>query len=145
MKIFAALLTLALACALAAETPAQNEEGPPAWAYPVNPPAFKPTPDDGKLRRVPGSSATYTLRNCAIASSHRTGIRVIILPCPKSSREAESPMFLLAAFVTGQTGRAVQKTRGSPVFLRLISYSRWPILRAVLGRLQCRNAGHFNC
>lgn len=34
---------------------------PPAWAYPVNPPGFKPAPDDGTERRVPGSSATYTL------------------------------------------------------------------------------------
>jgi cytochrome c553 len=34
---------------------------PPAWAYPVNPPDFKPTPDDGILRRVPDSSAAFTL------------------------------------------------------------------------------------
>ncbi|MBI2360287.1 MAG: c-type cytochrome [Deltaproteobacteria bacterium] len=34
---------------------------PPAWAYPVNPPDFKPTPDDGTLRRVPDSSAAFTL------------------------------------------------------------------------------------
>jgi cytochrome c553 len=33
----------------------------PAWAYPVNPPEFKPTPDDGSVRRVPGSSAGFTL------------------------------------------------------------------------------------
>jgi cytochrome c553 len=36
-------------------------EPPPAWAYPVNPPGFKPAPDDGTPRRVPGSTATYTL------------------------------------------------------------------------------------
>jgi cytochrome c553 len=34
---------------------------PPDWAYPVNPPGFKLAPDDGTLRRVPGSSATFTL------------------------------------------------------------------------------------
>jgi len=32
---------------------------PPAWAYPVPPPDYKPHSDDGKLRRVPGSTATY--------------------------------------------------------------------------------------
>ena len=61
MKTSAALLTLALASALATGSPARSEEGPPAWAYPVNPPDFKPTPDDGTLRRVSGSTATYTL------------------------------------------------------------------------------------
>jgi cytochrome c553 len=34
---------------------------PPAWAYPMNPPDFKLTPDDGSLRHVPGSTAAYTL------------------------------------------------------------------------------------
>jgi len=34
---------------------------PPEWAYPKNPPGFKPKPDDGTLRRVEGSSASYTL------------------------------------------------------------------------------------
>jgi cytochrome c553 len=34
---------------------------PPEWAYPANPPGFKPRPDDGTPRRVDGSSATYTL------------------------------------------------------------------------------------
>ena len=33
----------------------------PAWAYPVNPPEYKPAPDDGSIRRVPGSRAGYTL------------------------------------------------------------------------------------
>jgi cytochrome c553 len=33
----------------------------PHWAYPVNPPGLKPAPDDGLPRRVPGSSASFTL------------------------------------------------------------------------------------
>jgi cytochrome c553 len=33
----------------------------PAWAYPINPPDFRPGPDDGTLRRVPDSSAEFTL------------------------------------------------------------------------------------
>lgn len=36
-------------------------ESPPSWAYPVNPPDFKPVPDDGSIRRVPDSTAGYTL------------------------------------------------------------------------------------
>ena len=34
---------------------------PPAWAYPVNPPDFKPRADDGQPRRVPESTRTYTV------------------------------------------------------------------------------------
>jgi cytochrome c553 len=45
----------------AGETPAPGKEVPPAWAYPVNPPGFKPAPDDGTLRRVPGSALSFTL------------------------------------------------------------------------------------
>lgn len=41
--------------------PAWSEEPPPAWAYPVNPPGFKPEPDDGTLRAVPASPVTMTL------------------------------------------------------------------------------------
>jgi cytochrome c553 len=56
-----AVLALALACALAAGVPVYGAEAPPAWAYPVNPPDFVLPPDDGVARRVPGSTATYTL------------------------------------------------------------------------------------
>lgn len=34
---------------------------PPAWAYVVPPSDFKPAPDDGTIRKVPNSSAGYTL------------------------------------------------------------------------------------
>ena len=61
MKIFAALLAVPMLAALATTSFAQGTEGPPAWAYPVNPPDFKPVPDDGTIRRVPGSTAGYTL------------------------------------------------------------------------------------
>lgn len=36
-------------------------EEPPPWAYPFNPKDFKPVQDDGSIRRVPGSTAGYTL------------------------------------------------------------------------------------
>ena len=35
---------------------------PPAWAYVVPPPDAKPARDDGKVRRVPNSTAGYTLK-----------------------------------------------------------------------------------
>lgn len=52
------LLLLALPFCAAS---AANDAEPPAWAYPVNPPGFKPAADDGGPRRVPGSTATYSL------------------------------------------------------------------------------------
>jgi cytochrome c553 len=60
MKTLVAFSTLPLAFALTAGTPARAE-GPPGWAYAANPPGFKLSPDDGTVRRVPGSSAGYTL------------------------------------------------------------------------------------
>jgi cytochrome c553 len=57
LKVFA-LLSLAIGVGA---TPAQSQEAPPVWAYPVNPPDFKPAPDDGTPRHVPDSSAAYTL------------------------------------------------------------------------------------
>ena len=40
---------------------AADEEQPPAWAYPVNPPDFKSSPDDGRPRHVPDSAAAFTV------------------------------------------------------------------------------------
>ena len=40
---------------------ARAEDRAPEWAYPVNPPDFKPVPDDGSIRRVPDSTAGCTL------------------------------------------------------------------------------------
>lgn len=54
-------LTLALSAVAALAIPAHAADGPPYWAYPVNPPGFTPPPDDGKPRQVPGSSAAFTL------------------------------------------------------------------------------------
>jgi cytochrome c553 len=61
MRTFKACALLSLAIGLAVVTPAQSQEVPPAWAYPVNPPDFKPAPDDGTPRHVPDSTAAYTL------------------------------------------------------------------------------------
>jgi cytochrome c553 len=58
---FALLFMILSAPDLAADAPPQNEAEPPAWAYPVNPPDFKPPPDDGTLKHVPDSTAAYNV------------------------------------------------------------------------------------
>jgi cytochrome c553 len=58
--VVAGLAMLGLATALPRTAHAQDD-APPAWAYPVNPPDFKPEPDDGKPRHVPDSTAAFTL------------------------------------------------------------------------------------
>src|SRR5262245_52663510 len=40
---------------------AHGQATPPPSAYVMNPPDFKPPPDDGSLRRVPDSNAAFTL------------------------------------------------------------------------------------
>lgn len=54
MLVSTTLVTLAIPVLAAGDSP-------PDWAYPVNPPDFKPAPDDGKPRQVPNSSASYTV------------------------------------------------------------------------------------
>jgi cytochrome c553 len=48
------------AAAFASGSFVRGQEAPPAWAYVVNPPDFRPPPDDGRLRHVPGSTAAFT-------------------------------------------------------------------------------------
>lgn len=61
MKTPVVLLMLSVASAPFVGSPALSQEAPPPWAYPVNPPGFKPPPDDGTLRRVPNSDLALTL------------------------------------------------------------------------------------
>src|SRR5712672_1261040 len=58
---FAAATLPLVAMVFALPPPARGADGPPEWAYPMTPPDFKPAPDDGVPRRVPNSSASYTL------------------------------------------------------------------------------------
>ena len=60
MRIFIMILALSVA-SFSSLTPLLDAEEPPAWAYPVNPLDFKPRAEDDILRRVPGSSATYSV------------------------------------------------------------------------------------
>jgi cytochrome c553 len=60
MKLLAIALCIQLIGAVTIG-PVASAQSPPAWAYPANPPDFKPQADDGSIRRVPGSSAGHTL------------------------------------------------------------------------------------
>jgi cytochrome c553 len=55
------LLMVALASATGIAMAATDTGEPPAWAYPVTPPAPPAAPDDGTLRRVPDSTLGFTL------------------------------------------------------------------------------------
>lgn len=61
MKVPAAFLLVLPLLPAVFTGPALGAEEPPAWAYPVNPPNIKLPPDDGVPRRVPNSTATYSL------------------------------------------------------------------------------------
>ncbi len=54
-------LILALAFLLSTVAPTFATETPPAWAYPVNPPDFRPRREDGIPRHVPESNAAYSV------------------------------------------------------------------------------------
>ena len=61
MRNALAALTVAVALAMAAAAVADSADTPPPWAYPVNPPGAQPAPDDGTLKHIPGSSASFTM------------------------------------------------------------------------------------
>ena len=60
MRTVAALFWSVIVCGLLAIRMATAADGPPAWAYPLNNPDYKPPVDDGKPVRVPDSTAGYT-------------------------------------------------------------------------------------
>jgi cytochrome c553 len=55
------VVILLLAAMVFSPFPARAADGPPEWAYQITPASFKAPPDDGVPRRVPNSSATYTV------------------------------------------------------------------------------------
>jgi len=59
MRAFISILALSIASF--SSSIALGAGDPPAWAYPVNPPDFKPRAEDGNARRVPASTATYSV------------------------------------------------------------------------------------
>jgi len=55
------LLLSALVATSALNSFAATPGEPPTWAYPMNPPDFKPRAEDNIPRRVPDSSAIYSV------------------------------------------------------------------------------------
>ena len=55
------VLPICTAIVLGLTAGAQPTDPPPSWAYPIAVAGYKPPVDDGTLRRVAGSSATWTL------------------------------------------------------------------------------------
>lgn len=55
------LFPFCVVIALALTAAAQQTDPPPAWAYTIAAPDYKPPTDDGTLRHVPGASASWTL------------------------------------------------------------------------------------
>jgi len=138
MKTFVLILALLLTSIFSAAIAICGAEEPPAWAYPMNPPDFTPRPEDGLVRRVPGSSATYSVTNCVIASSRRSGILAIIRPCPPSLLRVGSPTFLPAGSAIAPMGQVGQRTRVLQGFQRRISSNKWLTTRVVPGRPLCQ-------
>ena len=142
---FIARLTLVCLIALGAapmiSVTAAAQDTPPAWAYPVNPPDFKPPPDDGTVRQVPGSKAGYTLtqlRDRFIApdlASRR-------LPGDAGDRRAgpQAGACMPADSATAPTAPAVRRTPTSPDCRSPTSFARWPTSRAARAIARCRIA-----
>jgi cytochrome c553 len=60
MKKRITALVLASASAVAIGVPGTRAEGPPTWAFPVNPPGLQPSKDDGRMHAQPGSTAKFS-------------------------------------------------------------------------------------
>lgn len=77
---------------------------PPAWAYPFNLPDSTPAPDDGVVRRVPGSTVTYPLgqtRNPFFAPDWHPGDHP---PMPAIVGQGRRPDILACGFCHRATG-----------------------------------------
>src|SRR4051812_11742718 len=94
------MLVLLCLCAalLTGATGANAEDRPPEWAYPVNPPGFKPPPDDGRPRQVPDSSAVYNVaqtRDRFLAPDWHPGDH---LPMPEIVAQGRKPEVFACGF-----------------------------------------------
>ena len=92
------VLALVVACSFPFATPTLGAGDPPAWAYPVNPPDLKPRAEDGVLRRVPDSGATYSvtqLRDRFIAPVWHPGDHP---PLPQVVAEGRKPNVFACGF-----------------------------------------------
>src|SRR5215468_7860342 len=126
MRIIPALRSSVIVCGLLAIRMATAADGPPAWAYPLNNPDYKPPVDDGNPVRVPDSTAGYTwnqLRDRFIAPVWHPSDHGALPDIVANGRTH-------ADFVTAPPDPAVRKTRTLQGCRRATSSSRWPTTRA---------------
>ena len=127
MRMLAAILLLPIA-ALAVQ-PARSE-GPPAWAYPVNPPDFKPVPDDGKPRSVPDSRASYTVpqtRDLFLAPVWHPEDHAAL---PDIVAHGRKPDVFACGFCHRRMVKAARKMLTSPDCQRATLFNRWRTTKA---------------
>jgi cytochrome c553 len=110
MRAFIAVLALSLAAVFPAATPAFGAEEAPAWAYPVNPPDFKPRAEDGVPRHVPGSAGAYSvtqLRDRFIAPVWHPGDHP---PLPEIVAHGRKPKVFACGFCHREDGSGGPET-----------------------------------
>ena len=94
------------------------------------PSGFKPRPEDGILRRVPGSTATYSVTQLGdrfIAPVWHPGDHP---PLPQIVAEGRKPNVFACGFCHRADGQVDRRTPVLRAFPRLISSNKWPITRA---------------
>jgi hypothetical protein len=125
-------IIFALASMLALGSPGQNPEGPPPWANPVNPPDFKEPADDGGLRHVPNSAASWTLTQLLEFFFAPDWHPDDHSPMPEIVARGRKPDVPACGFCHRADGPGGPETQFSRIFPRLISCSRWPTSEAEL-------------
>jgi cytochrome c553 len=129
---------LALSAASFFSSTALGAEGPPAWAYPVNPPDLKPRADDGIARHVPASSATYSvtqLRDRFIAPVWHPADHP---PLPSIVAEGRKPNVFACGFCHRAEGTGGPENASLAGLPAATSSSKWPTTRAAPGKPRCR-------
>lgn len=90
--------------------PGNAQEAHPAWAYPMNPPGFKLANDDGSIRRVPDSTAGYTLTQTRDRFAATDWHPEDHPPMPEVVAKGGNPMSLHVAGAIAQTDRVLPRT-----------------------------------
>ena len=123
IPISQAAITLSVTLAGASAVWAQDAK-PPFWAYTYNPPGFTPPPDDGQPRRVPDSSASYTVpqtRDRFLAPDWHPGDHP---PMPPVVAEGRKPDVYACGFCHRASGPGGRRTPTSPGCRSLTSCNR---------------------
>ena len=106
-------------------TAAGADKSPPPWAFAVNPPGTQPAPDDGTLRRVPGSSVAFTLTQIRDLFTVPDWHPDDHAPMPEVVRHGAKPGVFACGYCHLPNGLAVLRTPVSRAFLPNTSFSRW--------------------